>query len=198
MMKMMRLNLVPLGLIFLAGCSSITTIATNSVSQTIKAPRIETVNKVIKLGLAGPVTGYGCSDAKHFLDLGSGFDFDSKADKAKAAAAYDALFGDLKDHPPVYHDKKFPFPNDLLLAPTYHYEIRDSFFDSELCAVAAGYRAKVISISDAESTTAELDASSVDQSVAISVKNLSGGQIQISEENFEVLKNLLRSSKSDE
>lgn len=197
-MKMIRINLAPVGLIFLAGCSSLTTVATNPVSQMIKAPRIDTVNKVVKLELAGRVTGYGCSDAEHFLDLGSGFDFDSKTDKAKAAAAYDALFGDLKDHPPVYHDKKFPFPNDLLLAPTYHYEIRESFFDSELCAVAAGYRATVIAIEDAESTTADPDSTSADQNVVISVKNERSGQVQISEENYQLLKDFLLRGKSDE
>ena len=184
-------NLFPLAGLVLAGCSSMTTIATNPVSQTIKAPRVDTVNKLVRLELAGRVTGYGCSDAEHFLDLGMGLDFGSKTDKAKAAAAYDALFGDLKDHPPVYHDQKFPFPNDLLIAPTYHYEIRDSLFDSELCAVASGYRAKVIAIVDAETTTADPDSNNVDQNVAITVKTDGEGQMKISEENYQLLREFL-------
>jgi len=190
-------NLMPLAGLVLAGCSSITTIATNPISQTIKAPRVDTVNKLVKLELAGRVTGYGCSDAEHFLDLGMGIDLGSKMDKAKAAAAYDALFGDLKDHPPVYHDQKFPFPNDLLIAPTYHYEIRDSLFDSELCAVASGYRAKVIEIVDSDTTTADPDSSSVDQNVAITVKTDDEGQVKISEENYQILRDFLLRGQAD-
>lgn len=191
MKSISRFSLLPFACLVLAGCSSITTVATNPVSQTIKAPRVETVNKLVKLELAGRVTGYGCSDAEHFLDLGMGLNLGSKTDKAKAAAAYDALFGDLKDHPPVYHDQKFPFPNDLLIAPTYHYEIRDSLFDSELCAVASGYRAKVIAIVDSDTTTADPDPTSIDQNVSITVKTDEQGELKISEENYQILRDFI-------
>jgi len=64
--------------------------------------------------------------------------------------------------------------------------------------VAAGYRAKVIAIEDAESTTADPDSTSADQNVVISVKNERGGQVQISEENYQLLKDFLLRGKSDE
>ena len=163
--------------LLITGCSSLTTVGGNGVTEGIKMPRLDTVNKIVKLEIKESITGYGCSDGKNFLDLGKGFDLDSKEDRAKAAAAYDALFGDLKDHPPVYHEKKLPFPNDILIAPTYHYEIRETTFDSEMCAVVVGYRGKIKSIKDGSTSTADPDASQVDQVVNVNVDTADEAEI---------------------
>ena len=137
-------------------------IAENPVSNSVLAPRIETVNKKAHVVVGEAVSGYGCRESyfgifkhgdRHLLIIGDKHP-QTDLEYAKASAAYDALFGRLKDHPPVYHQKQKPFPNDILVAPTYHLEIISSLFSQKVCATVTGFRGFITKLTDADSTTA--------------------------------------------
>jgi hypothetical protein len=153
------------------GCSSVTTTATNPMSNQVKPPVIDTIDKIARIELGEPVTGFGCSDDKHLLILPDQFDINNLLDKAKAAAAYDALFGDLTDHPPVYHDKRQPFPNDQLLAPVFHVEERSSWWSKTLCVAVSGYRGRLVQIQDSSKTSRDIRPESVSSVQVISVES---------------------------
>lgn len=183
-----------------SGCSSVVTTATNPMSNQVKAPVIDTIDKTARIELGEPVTGFGCSDDKHLLVLPDQFDINEPLDKAKAAAAYDALFGDLKDHPPVYHDKRQPFPNDQLLAPTFHVEERSSWWSKTLCVAVSGYRGRLVEIEDSSKTSRDLRPESVSSVQVISVEPVSDkvkaidssdGEPRITEEGYQALRRLL-------
>lgn len=163
-MKIQLTNfLAVLALSSLAGCASNLgpVVSNNGVTSAVPPPRIETVNKKTTIEVGEAVTGYGCRESflgifksgdRHLLPTGEGFPT-SDLDYAKAAASYDALFGQIKDHPPVYHDKKKPFPNDILVAPVYHYEETSDFFSKQICVTVTGFRGTVKKIEDSDSTT---------------------------------------------
>jgi len=136
-------------------------VSNNAVSASVPPPRIETVNKKSTIEVGEAVTGYGCRESvlglfksgdRHFLPIGNG-SLTTDLDYAKAAAAYDALFGMLKDHPPVYHDKSKPFPNDILLTPVFHFEEKGDFFSKQICVTVTGFRGVIKKIEDSDSTT---------------------------------------------
>ena len=136
-------------------------ISENGISASIKPPRIETVNKKALIIIGESVTGYGCRESivglfksgdRHFLVRGESVPRND-IEYAKAAAAYDALFGKIKDHPQVYHEKQKPFPNDILVAPIYHYEESGSWFNKQTCATVTGFRGVIDKLEDSESTT---------------------------------------------
>lgn len=147
----------------LTGCASNLgpVVSNNAVTSSVPPPRIETVNKKTTVEVGEAVTGYGCRESflgifksgdRHFLPLGNEMP-STDLDYAKAAAAYDALFGKLKDQPPVYHDKSKPFPNDILLTPVFHYEETGDLFSKQVCVTVTGFRGVIKKIEDSDSTT---------------------------------------------
>ena len=147
----------------LAGCSASLgpVVSKNAVTSAVPPPRIETVNKKTTVEVGEAVTGFGCRESflgvfksgdRHFLHISDALP-SSDLDYAKASAAYDALFGKLKDHPPVYHDKTKPFPNDILIAPVFHYEETGDFFSKQICVTVTGFRGMIKKIEDSDSTT---------------------------------------------
>ncbi len=155
--------------LLVSGCTSITTTATNPISKTVKPPVIDTLDKVARIEVGESVVGFGCSDDKHLLILPDPFDINNPLDRAKAAAAYDALFGDMKDHPPVYYDKQQPFPNDQLLAPTFHVEERVSWWASSICVAVSGYRGRLVEIRDGKKTSRDVRAENVSSLQVLSI-----------------------------
>lgn len=147
----------------LIGCSTGTvTVGANAVSQSILAPRIETVNKKATVMVKEKVTGRGCrTTTLGFLKSGDGHmlshninSISTDVDYAKAAAEYDALFGKLNNHPPIYHEVDRPFPNDMLIAPLYHYEVKHSTLTKETCVTVTAFRGVIKSLDDSDTTTA--------------------------------------------
>lgn len=149
--------------LLLSGCASGLgpVISKNGITGSVPAPRIETINKKASITVGEAVTGYGCRESsfgifksgeRHFLVNGDTLP-SNDLEYAKAAAAYDALFGRMKDHPQVYHEKQKPFPNDILVAPTYHYEETGSWVSKQTCATVTGFRGSINKLEDSESTT---------------------------------------------
>jgi hypothetical protein len=154
-----------------AGCVNYASVsATNGTSMAIPVPRIETTNKVVDVEVAELVNGSACrttvlgvfvSGDTHLL-LTPDQNLSSELDRTKAAAGFDALFSKMKDHPPLYHDTKHPFPNDILLAPTYHTQETRNAFEHQICVTVSGYRGRIKALKDADTTTATPIFKSVD------------------------------------
>jgi hypothetical protein len=153
------------------GCVNYSTVsASNGTSMSIPAPRMETTNKVVDVEVAELVNGSACrttvlgvfvSGDTHLL-LTPDQNLSTELEKTKAAAGFDALFNKMKDHPPLYHDTKHPFPNDMLLAPTYHTQETRNAFEHQICVTVSGYRGRIKALKDADTTTATPVFKSVD------------------------------------
>jgi hypothetical protein len=150
-------------LLTISGCSTGgLTVGANAISQSIPAPKIETINKKASVQIKEQVTGHGCRNSvfgiftsgdSHLLSQNTA-SLKSDLDYAKAAAEFDALFGKMQNHPPVYHEMNRPFPNDMLIAPLYHYIEKSTVFGKEVCVTVTGFRGVIKTIEDSDSTTA--------------------------------------------
>jgi hypothetical protein len=153
------------------GCANYSAVsATNGTTIAIPVPRIETTNKVVGIEVGEAINGSACrkyilgvfvSGDSHML-LSAELNLNSELEKTKAAAGFDALFNKMKDHPPIYHDTRNPFPNDILLAPTYHTQETSNFFEKQICVTVTGLRGRIKALKDADTTTATPVFKSVD------------------------------------
>lgn len=149
--------------LLVVGCANYPAItATNGTTATVPVPRIETVNKVVNIEVAESVNGTACRtnvlgvfvSGDTQLLLSPDQNLNSELEKTKAAAGFEALFGKIKDHPPIYHDPLRPFPNDMLVAPTYHVKETTNGLEKQICVTVVAYRGRLKVFNDADTTTA--------------------------------------------
>lgn len=146
-----------------AGCANYPAVtASNGTTAAVPVPRIETVNKVANVEVGESINGTACrttvfgffvSGDTHLL-VSPDQNLNSELDKTKAAAGFEALFSKIKDHPPIYHDPLRPFPNDILVAPTYHVKETNNGIEKQLCVTVTAYRGRIKVFNDADTTTA--------------------------------------------
>ena len=145
------------------GCANYPAVtASNGTTAAVPVPRIETVNKVANVEVGESINGTACrtsvfgffvSGDTHLL-LSPDQPLNSELDKTKAAAGFEALFSKIKDHPPIYHDPLRPFPNDMLVAPTYHVKETNNGLEKQICVTVTAYRGRIKTFNDADTTTA--------------------------------------------
>lgn len=149
--------------LFTAGCVNYAAVsASNGTTMPVPVPRIETTNKLVDIEIGEAINGSACrknvlgvfvSGDSHLL-LSPELNLNSELEKTKAAAGFDALFNKIKDHPPIYHDTRNPFPNDILVAPTYHTQETSNFLEKQICVTVTGFRGRIKALTDATTTTA--------------------------------------------
>ena len=139
--------------ILLTGGCSTSTVATNH-SIKVPIPSISSPNAIADIEIGEQVLGEACSN-EYLLIFKSGYDKylefygngnSSQKDKAKAAAAYKALFG------------KKGFSTDIIVQPTWEITRDKTFFGflaDEYCAKVAGFRGKIRGFKQSTSFTHE-------------------------------------------
>ena len=128
-----------------------------AVTPAIPAPQIETANKIAKIDVRERVSGFACSGGGsnpefpknlYFLK-DQGFDLSTAEGQAKAAAAFDALFGKAQPSKNISKEVAPYYSDDILIAPSYLTQTRRlSPFSTEVCVKVVGYRGVVTGFED--------------------------------------------------
>jgi hypothetical protein len=139
-------------IVLIEGCST-NTVATNN-SIRVPIPSIASPNSIADIEIGEQILGEACSneyllvfksgDDKYLEFYGNGSS--SQKDKAKAAAAYKALFG------------KKGFSTDIIVHPIWEITRDKTFFGflaDEYCAKVAGFRGKIRGFKQSTSFTQE-------------------------------------------
>lgn len=123
-------------------------------------PQIETANKVAKIDVRERVRGFACagggSNPEFPRDLyflkDQGFDLSTAEGQARAAAAFDALFGKAMAQAAQASSEVAPYySDDILIAPSYLVQTRRlSPFSNETCVKVVGYRGVVTGFEDSK------------------------------------------------
>lgn len=131
-----------------------------AVSASIPMPQIETANKVAKIDVRERVRGFACagggSNPEFPRDLyflkDQGFDLSTAEGQARAAAAFDALFGKAMAQAAQASSEVAPYySDDILIAPSYLVQTRRlSPFSNETCVKVVGYRGVVTGFEDSK------------------------------------------------
>ena len=129
----------------------------SAVSPSIPMPQIETANKIAKIDVKERVKGFACSGGGsnpefpkdlYFLK-DQGFDLSTSEGQAKAAAAFDALFGKVQPSKDGSKEVAPYYSDDILIAPSYLLQTRRlSPFSTEVCVKVVGYRGVVTGFED--------------------------------------------------
>lgn len=138
------------GAVFLAGCST-NTVGTHQGTG-IPTPSIATTNSLANVEIGEKVSGKGCANEflmlfksgdNKFLEI-HGVPGDSPVNKAKAAAAYNALIGNGK------------LNDDMLIYPVWKITEDKTLFgilSNDVCAEVTGYRAVVTGFEKTDTIT---------------------------------------------
>ena len=128
-----------------------------AVSPSIPMPQIETANKIAKIDVRERIKGFACSGREsnpaipkdlYFLK-DQGFDLSTAEGQAKAAAAFDALFGKVQPSKDGSKEVAPYYSDDILIAPSYLVQTRRlSPFSTEVCVKVVGYRGVVTGFED--------------------------------------------------
>ncbi len=136
----MRLNkFFLLAPIILIGCSS--NYSTNKgadftvgLASNVNKANIEVKELIRGKGCNGSFLGIFKTGDTKFLSQNN-IDTSNDEGKAKAAAAYNALYG----------DQKAEINTDIIVNPVYHVESKGFFIVKEVCASVVGYRGVIVS-----------------------------------------------------
>ena len=128
-------------LALLVGCASTTTVTTNRATS-VPTPSISSTDSLANVVIGEKITGKGCSNSafwgliktgdNKFLEI-YGTSDSSAAERAKAAATYNALIGAKG------------LSTDIIVHPVWEViEDKGLFgFDNSVCATVTGYRATI-------------------------------------------------------
>lgn len=131
----------------------------SAVSASVPTPDIETANKIAKIDVRERVQGVACVGGEgnssfpkdlYFL-RDQRFDLSTDEGQARAAAAFDALFGKAVSDRDKHSGAAPYYTDDILVAPSYLVQTRRRGpFSVETCVQVVGYRGVVTGFEDSK------------------------------------------------